>query len=115
MRKTIFLLLIFCTGCNTFCHYDKLTEKDLVKLESVNSKYTDYDITFDTCLPFGYYNVRILNDTKIDTLKLHEIFNEVESLNIEPKRMQVFDNQNVFKFILFKGSNRFAVLTKGDL
>lgn len=117
MKKTLLLsLLTLIFSCDSiYCSSEKLSKLDEKFLFELNSKFSDFDIYPDECYPLGHYNVRIRNETKIDTLALKSILNLTLERKSLPDRIQVFGSKNDFKFILYKVKNKYMILLISDL
>lgn len=123
-RLVFFILIIFILviiGCNPNCSGEKIKNGDSQKIEQINSKYTDYKIEIDKCLPQGYVNLYIINSSLGDSLKIENIFNEILNSNITPQRLKIFDSKNKFMYELYNvrdienNKNKIYKLTIEDL
>jgi hypothetical protein len=117
MKRIIFILIIFLIySCDYIeCSSEQLSSFDVSVLKDLNHSYSQFEIYPDSCLPLGYYNAKTIDNSEIDTLLLYEIFDKAQNSNIKPKKMQVFDSENSFKFIIHKYQGKHMILTSGDL
>ena len=117
MRNIIVILvLIAIHSCDyIYCSDEKLSSLDEHILLELDKKYAEIEIYPDKCLPLGYYNVRVNNDSEIDTITLTRILDQTLQSNIAPDRMRVYGSEDNFKFILYKTQGKHLILLPSDL
>ncbi|PKV48848.1 hypothetical protein ATE84_0862 [Aquimarina sp. MAR_2010_214] len=114
----IIVLTFLATNCNYLdCNYDKLTEKQYLKITELNYNAKRIDTMYnDKCLKSFFHVYLKTKSVDLETEnEIEEIIAELRTENME-RDIWVFNNQEVFLYRLFyNNSNSKDEIIKTDL